>query len=252
MKENHVFRQMRTLLCCLAFAVMFCTLSMMAAADMFPPISRERAEELIQIMDEHNLLDWEMVEDISRNELEDVAYAYAEEKYYYVVEYGEDCTIVELAAAILGRCSDGSTGSDGTPEPTPTVSKPAATSITGAVSVKKGIKLTWKKVSGATKYIVYRNNNRVKTLKTNTWTDTKATKNDKIYQYKVVAVNSAGSSKASTIMKAAYVAPVGLTKATNVSGKKISVQWKKNKNATGYQIKYMNGKNPKKIGRAHV
>jgi lactocepin len=76
--------------------------------------------------------------------------------------------------------------------------RPKKTKIKAASSVSKGISLTWKKVTGASGYDVYRrvgttgNFVRVKTISgeaNTTWIDTKTTKGN-VYYYKVIVYNT--------------------------------------------------------------
>ena len=95
---------------------------------------------------------------------------------------------------------------------------PAATSSISAVNLATGIRLTWKKVTGATGYLVYRDDTKIATIKsggTVTYTDAKANTNGTKY-----AISSAVNSAAG----------------------KVTVKWDKNAKGTGYQIHYCTDK----------
>ena len=72
-----------------------------------------------------------------------------------------------------------------------------ATSKLMAVNQKKGIKVMWEKVSGASGYILYRNGKKIKTFSkgsTVSYVDTGATKEKQKYTYKLVAKGKTGTS----------------------------------------------------------
>ena len=140
-----------------------------------------------------------------------------------------------------------------------TVTKSAEPAVLAAPVVKaaqkdKGISLSWKKVANADGYVVYR-----KAGKATKWTeyakvaaskvsflDAKTTNGTK-YTYKVAAVASDGTTKDSK-----EVVMVRLTKITGVKAKKqganaIKVTYKKNKKASGYQVRYGTGKKTKTV-----
>ncbi|MGN0151437.1 MAG: leucine-rich repeat protein [Wujia sp.] len=121
------------------------------------------------------------------------------------------------------------------------------TTISGAVNASNGITLTWKRVSGATKYEIYRKASgaskysRVKTITSGStvkWTDTRAAGNGKTYQYYIVACKGSVKGANSSSIKAVFVSRPTLSKLTEKTGGKMLVQWKKNSSASGYQIQY--------------
>lgn len=74
---------------------------------------------------------------------------------------------------------------------------PGATKKLTAVNRKKGIKIKWKKVSGATGYLLYRDGKKIATIKkgsTVSYLDKKASVKGKKYKYKLVAKASTGES----------------------------------------------------------
>ncbi len=127
---------------------------------------------------------------------------------------------------------------------------PAKTTISSLASTSKGVKLTWKKVTGATGYYIYRKTGsgkytKVKTItkaSTVSWMDTGAKTNAQKYRYKIYAYKKSGTkvlkSAASKAKVTYYVKMVTLSSAKNSASKKVLVKWKKNAKATGYQIQY--------------
>ena len=128
---------------------------------------------------------------------------------------------------------------------TKTVTYLKAPKISKVKNTSSGVKITWKKVSGASGYYVYRKTGngswkKIKTITSGskvTYTDSTA-KNGKTYTYTIVSYNSDGKSakrSGSTItrLKTACVSSV-----KNSASKAIKVTWKKNSKATGYQICY--------------
>ena len=118
---------------------------------------------------------------------------------------------------------------------------PAATASLTSANQATGIKLTWKKVTGANGYKVYRGSTLIKTItngSTVTYADTKANTNGTKYVYKVVAKASTGDSTLSKSRVIYRVSRPAVSSVTNSSSKKMTVKWGKNAKATGYQIQY--------------
>lgn len=130
------------------------------------------------------------------------------------------------------------------------------TAISKLENVSSGVSITWKKVSDASGYIVYRKTSgsskwvKIKTLKGAgkiRYTDKAVkSKNGKTYAYQVVTYKDAkgyarvtSASKQKSITR--LVAPTKL-KVSNVKGKKLQVCWKKQSKITGYQIQYSTSK----------
>ena len=119
-----------------------------------------------------------------------------------------------------------------------------------------GVKISWKKISGATGYKVQRlvSGNKYKTLATvksgvKTYVDKSVKKNNgSTYGYRVVAVGSGAlvSANSSTKKIIRLTAPT-LTSVKNVVKTSIQIQWKKNAKATGYEIKYVLGDKTKTV-----
>lgn len=130
-------------------------------------------------------------------------------------------------------------------------SPPAAPSISAVTNTTTGTKVSWKKVSGAQGYYVYRKTNsgsysKVKNTTSTSWTDTGAKTNGAKYTYKVYAYNTSGNSPASKAVVSYFVSTPALSSAANVKGAKMTVKWKKNSSATGYQVQYSTDKAFKK------
>ena len=118
---------------------------------------------------------------------------------------------------------------------------PAATASVSASNLVDSIKVSWKKVIGATGYKVYRNSTLVKKISkgtTVTFTDKKAVTNGAKYTYKIVATASTGASTLSKSLAFYRVARPAISSAANTAAGKITVKWNKNAKATGYQIQY--------------
>ena len=128
---------------------------------------------------------------------------------------------------------------------------PKATAISSLKSTAKGIKITWKKVTGATGYRVYRGSKLIATIKKNatvSYVDTAAKKNGTKYTYKVVAIASGvGKAKASAAKSAYYMTAPTIKSVTNSASKTMTVKWSKNAKATGYQVLYKVGSTSKKV-----
>jgi len=122
---------------------------------------------------------------------------------------------------------------------------PAATASLTATNQATGIKLTWKKVTGANGYKVYRGSTLIKTItsgSTVSFVDKKANTNGTKYTYKVVAKGTTGDSTLSRSRVIYRVARPAISSATNSTSKKMTVKWGKNAKATGYQIQYSTDK----------
>lgn len=122
---------------------------------------------------------------------------------------------------------------------------PAATASLSAANQATGIKLTWKKVTGANGYKVYRGSTLIKTItsgSTVTFTDTKANTNGTKYTFKVVAKAATGDSTLSKSISTYRVARPTISSLVNTATRKMTIKWAKNAKATGYQIQYSTGK----------
>lgn len=120
---------------------------------------------------------------------------------------------------------------------------PAKASVKSVTNAKKGLTVTWKKVTGADKYILYRKagSGAYKKYKTvsgakTSYVDTGA-KNGTTYSYKVYAYTAGLQGKNANTKAACRVTAV-TAKAAKAGKRKLSVSWKKNSKASGYQIRY--------------
>ena len=122
---------------------------------------------------------------------------------------------------------------------------PAATESITAANQAAGIRLTWKKVTGANGYKVYRGSKLIKTIaggSTVTYTDAKANTNGTKYTYKVVAKGTTGDSTLYRSRVIYRLARPAVSSVTNSASKKMTVKWGRNTAATGYQIQYSTDK----------
>jgi hypothetical protein len=135
-------------------------------------------------------------------------------------------------------------------ETTPSVTTPSKATISKAVSADYNkAKITWKKVSGANGYIVYRATSKSGTYKavktitkaaTTSYTDTKLT-TGKTYYYKVAAYTTSDGKKITgekSAAKAVKIVPNAVSglSVKNVKSKKAILTWKKVNGADGYVI----------------
>ncbi|MBR3260721.1 MAG: fibronectin type III domain-containing protein [Firmicutes bacterium] len=122
---------------------------------------------------------------------------------------------------------------------------PGATTSVTASNLATGMKVNWKKVTGATGYKLYRNGTLIATIKsgdTVTYTDKEANTNGTKYTFKVVATASTGTSKLSKSLVTYRVSRPAISALTNSSAKTMKVTWGKNSKATGYEIMYSTSK----------
>ena len=122
---------------------------------------------------------------------------------------------------------------------------PAATASLAAENQATGIKLTWKKVTGANGYKVYRGTTLIKTItsgSTVTFADANANTNGTKYTYKVVAKGTTGDSTLSRSCVIYRVARPAVSSVTNTAASKMTIKWGKNAKATGYVIHYSTDK----------
>ncbi|MBQ9606019.1 MAG: fibronectin type III domain-containing protein, partial [Lachnospiraceae bacterium] len=116
-----------------------------------------------------------------------------------------------------------------------------ATSKLTVGNASNGIKLGWKKVTGASKYIIYRNNKRIAVVKGNskvTYTDKSTLKNGAKYTYKIVAASDTTTSKTSKSVTIYRLSNEKQSSVKNKKSRKMIVKYGKNAKATGYQIQY--------------
>ena len=126
----------------------------------------------------------------------------------------------------------------------------SAPSVTASNASYKSVKLTWKKVKGAKKYIVMRSAKKssgykaIKTVKKNTYTDTKAACG-KTYYYKVTAVKGTTKKTSKTVKIKCAPAKVSGVKATSNACSDVTISFKKVSGASGYDVSYCSTKSEK-------
>ena len=156
-----------------------------------------------------------------------------------------------------GDGSETKPGDSGKTEPgdVPAIIAVNKTTISKVENKATGVKLTWKKVSDATGYVVYRKNSGSKSWKKikivkgaskTTYTDsTVKSKHGTVYSYRIESYKSVNGQTAKAVSKEKKIlrlaAPTKL-KIANQKGRKLSVTWKKQKKISGYQIQYSTGK----------
>ena len=147
--------------------------------------------------------------------------------------------VITAAAAATGNYAGKSTTIKVTVLPAATTALTAAAATNG-----KGIKLTWKKVAGATNYIIKRRigTGAWKTIKTVgnvvTYTDAGAVTNGAKYSYQIFAKGSTGVSTKCKSAVTYFLARPSVTSIQNSASRKMSLKWSKNTKANGYQIQY--------------
>ena len=130
---------------------------------------------------------------------------------------------------------------------------PRTTKITAVTNVAKGIKLTWNRLAEADGYLIYRGSTKIKKITKNTtvtWTDTTVA-NGKAYQYKIIAYKVVSGTTykgtASALKKKVFLTRPTIKSVTNSAARTMTVKWKKNAKATGYQVKYVVGSTTKTV-----
>lgn len=125
--------------------------------------------------------------------------------------------------------------------------KKPSVSLSNASSTS--IKISWKKVTGAKKYTVYRSTKKstgYKAVKTTTGVSftNSSLKTGTTYYYKVKAINGKISATSAVVSKKAVPAKTTSVKAT-AQCSSIKLSWAKAKDVTGYEIYYSDTKNGK-------
>ena len=123
---------------------------------------------------------------------------------------------------------------------------PAKTASVTTENANKGIKITWKKVAGATGYVIKRQagSGEWKTVKTVsggnvvTYTDAYANTNGTKYTYRVYAKAATGTSNLYVASVCYKVLRPAIKSVTNSASKKMTVKWAKNAKANGYKLQY--------------
>ena len=129
-----------------------------------------------------------------------------------------------------------------------------------AKNEKAGVKITWKKVSGAEGYRVFRKNGDkwkkigdAKGGNNAVYTD-KTVKSGTKYTYKVCALKNGKviSDLSANSADCLYLAPTSLRSAAGKAGKKAVVKWKKAGKGDGYELRFQRGKTIKKVNVKNV
>ena len=179
----------------------------------------------------------------------------------YRLEYQDNNRVGEASVSVtgIGNYTDTKTVSfqivEKPKQPTaPVIEKLDTVNITSIANAKKGIKLTWNRVSGAQGYIIYRAYGKggYKAIKTVTngataaYTDTGAKTNGGKYTYAVCVYK--GSIKGEYVGKTYYYLKQNrISSVKNNASKKATVKWTRNTKANGYQVNYKTGKKQKTI-----
>ena len=138
---------------------------------------------------------------------------------------------------------------------------PAGAIISSATNETNGITVRWNGVSGANSYILQRRVNggswsTIATQSGTSYTDKKATKNGKKYEYRVYAATKADGNTykgPASVVKLIYrVSQPKIKSLKNSASKTLTVKWGKNGSASGYQIQYSTDKNFKKSKKITV
>ena len=122
---------------------------------------------------------------------------------------------------------------------------PAATASLLIYNQQTGFKLSWKKVTGATGYDIYRGSVKIKTISggsVGTYYDKSTLTNGGKYVYRIYARASTGVSTLSRSATAFRLNRPSITSVKNTGAGQMTVTWALNSRATGYQIQYcLNG-----------
>ena len=118
--------------------------------------------------------------------------------------------------------------------------QPGATKKVICTNVASGMKVSWEKVPGATRYNVYRNGELIKTTSVLAITDqqVKYWRGEK-FTYKVVALGM--DARESTLSRTATyyrLMPVGIKSLTNPSAGKMTVKYQFTSGGSGYVVRY--------------
>ena len=118
---------------------------------------------------------------------------------------------------------------------------PAATTSLLIYNQQTGFKLSWKKVTGATGYDIYRGSVKIKTISGGsvvTYYDKSTLTNGGKYVYRIYARASTGVSTLSRSATAFRLNRPSITSVKNTGAGQMTVTWALNSRATGYQIQY--------------
>ena len=171
---------------------------------------------------------------------------------------GKDYTYYVTAYKTVGEGEEAETftSADSAQKVSYFVARPAISSIANAAT---GTTVSWKKITGATGYYLYRKTGSgsyspaatITSGSTVKYTDTKAKTNGTKYTYYVVAYKTVGKTTYKSANSAAkisyFLTRPAISSASNTAAKTMTVKWKKNAKATGYQVKYVTGSTSKTV-----
>ncbi|MBO5995143.1 MAG: fibronectin type III domain-containing protein [Firmicutes bacterium] len=121
---------------------------------------------------------------------------------------------------------------------------PPKAAISEVAPLNKGFTVKWAKVASADGYKVYRGSKLIKTIKKNstvTYKDTAAATNGTKYTYKVYSykkVNGKTYTGAVSSKTAMYLTRPAISSLKKTKAGEMTIKWKKNAKAKGYQIQY--------------
>lgn len=129
-----------------------------------------------------------------------------------------------------------------------TAAAPGKASVSSLKSSGTGIKIVWNSVQGANGYYIYRKAadenayTKVKTVSSLSWTDS-AVQSGKQYSYKVAAYAKADSGNIvkgadSDVRTYVWLKSPQLQSTANTAAGQMTVKWKKDTSATGYQVSW--------------
>lgn len=159
---------------------------------------------------------------------------------FYTVSYQNNRAVGKATVVVTG------TGIyQGTVKKTFTI-RLKAPAISSLTNTAKGVALNWKKTPGATGYYVCRKSGKSNTWvvmkkltsgKTVSWTDTSVS-NGGSYHYQVRAFGEGGTTAKGAEQTIVFLSRPAAPKVKNSGKGTLTVSWKKNNKATGYQVQY--------------
>ncbi|MCI9532968.1 MAG: hypothetical protein HFH38_14910 [Lachnospiraceae bacterium] len=151
----------------------------------------------------------------------------------------------------------GNTNPGGNTPPPATIKAPV---LSGIANTASGVKLSWKKSANAKGYQVFRKAGSgkwkriaaISKQKTVSYTD-KTAKNGILYAYRLKAVNGKNTSAYSKkTAKTVFLTKPKTQKPVNKSSRALTIKWKKNTKASGYQIQYAKNKSFKNAAKKNA
>ena len=127
---------------------------------------------------------------------------------------------------------------------------PGTTSIASLTNTSTGIRITWKQVTEAQGYKIYRNGLLIATISrasATAYTDNAASVNGKTYRYQVAPFASVGDAELSKASSIRFLKTSAITSAVSSASGKLSLSWTKNAKADGYQVKVTIGSEEKTV-----